>query len=51
MHDLRTTELAKLKCPVRYKNAYQDGHRFYVEDDGDIEIVKAIILAKVATEN
>ena len=46
MSNLKPAELAQLKEPVRYKNRYQDGHRFYVESQRDIDVVKAIIGAR-----
>jgi hypothetical protein len=46
MSNLQPSERARLRQPVRYKNRYQDGHRFYVENQSDIDVVKAIIAAR-----
>jgi hypothetical protein len=45
MPDVQPGELARLRRqqPVRYKNRYQDGYRFYIKDAEDLEIAEAII--------
>jgi predicted acylesterase/phospholipase RssA len=48
MPNVTPSELAKLSKlgPVRYKNRYQDGYRFYVQSQADLATVEKLILER-----